>query len=91
MDERLRELNAGSVTRQVISHAPTPGSASTEICREANNELKTAVGGSKGRCAGFAVIPMNDPAAATKELDHYVKNFKIRKGIDPQSRQRSLL
>lgn len=75
VEERLKDMDAGAVTLQVISHAPTPGSAPIEICRKANNELKSAVQGSKGRFAGFAMIPMNEPAAAAKELERCVKTL----------------
>lgn len=74
-DERLKDMDAGSVTLQVISHGPTNGSAPTEICRKANDELKSAVEGSKGRFAGFAMVPMNEPAAAAEELERCVKTL----------------
>ena len=57
-NERLKDMDAGTVTLQVISHAPTNGSAPIEVCRKANDELKSAVESSKGRFAVFAMIPM---------------------------------
>lgn len=72
---RLKDMDAGTVTLQVISHGPTDGSAPIEICRKANDELKVAVESNKGRFAGFAVIPMNEPAAAAEELERCVQTL----------------
>ena len=74
-DERLQDMDTGSVTLQVISSGSTNGSAPTEICRATNDELKSAVEGSKGRFAGFATLPMGDPAAAAEELERCVQTL----------------
>ena len=74
-DERLKDMDAGSVTLQVISHRPTDGSAAITICRSANDELKSAVESSKGRFAGFTMIPMSDPAAAAEALQRCVETL----------------
>ena len=74
-DERLKDMDAGSVTLQVISHRPTDGSAPMTICRPANDELKSAVESSKGRFAGFTMIPISDPAAAAEELQRCVETL----------------
>lgn len=74
-NERLKDMDAGTVTLQVISHGPTNGSAPIEICRKANDELKSAVEDSKGRFAGFAMVPMNEPAAAAEELERCIKRL----------------
>lgn len=74
-NERLQDMDAGSVTLQVISHGPTNGSAPVKVCRKANDELKSAVDGSKGRFAGFAMIPMDEPVAAAAELERCVKTL----------------
>ena len=70
---RFKDMDAGTVILQVISPCPTNGSAPIKICRKTNDELKKAVEGSKGRFAGFAIIPINNPTAAAKELERYIK------------------
>ncbi len=73
--ERLQNMDANSISLQVISHIPTQGSAPIEICRSANDELKSAMEWGKGRFAGFAMIPMSDPAAAANELERCVEKL----------------
>ena len=72
-NDRLKDMGAGNVALQVLSHCPTNGSAPIEICRKANDELKSAVEASKRRFAGFAMIPMKEPTAAAEELERCVK------------------
>ena len=62
-----------TVTLQVISPGPTNGSMLIEICRKANDQVTLAVEGSKGCLAGFAMIPINEPATAAEELERCVK------------------
>lgn len=63
---RLADMDEGQVTMQVISHAA--GGCSAQQCREANDQLAEAVRSNPGRFAGFADLPMHDPAEAAKEL-----------------------
>ncbi|KAH9892959.1 hypothetical protein F4778DRAFT_794961 [Xylariomycetidae sp. FL2044] len=63
---RLADMDAGEVTLQVISHGP--GDLSTEACRDCNDQLAEAVRAHPGRFAGFAELPMHEPAAAAREL-----------------------
>ncbi|KAL2018725.1 hypothetical protein VTK56DRAFT_431 [Thermocarpiscus australiensis] len=76
---RRRDMDAGRVSLQVISHAPGLGECDAAACRAANDQLSAAIraeetraGGTarqgKGRFAGFAVAPMRDPLAAAAEL-----------------------
>ncbi|CAF9913675.1 MAG: hypothetical protein ALECFALPRED_008938 [Alectoria fallacina] len=74
-DIRLQDMEAGAVSLQVVSHGPTNGSAPIDICRQANDELHKAVQTSEGRLAGFAMIPMNEPAAAAEELERCVETL----------------
>jgi predicted TIM-barrel fold metal-dependent hydrolase len=73
-DLRLRDMEAGKVSFQVISHAPTPGAPSPKQCIEANDELAAAVKENKTRFAGFAVLPMAHPDEAAKELERSVNS-----------------
>ncbi|KAM7191148.1 hypothetical protein V8F20_009466 [Naviculisporaceae sp. PSN 640] len=76
-DLRFRDMDAGKVCLQIVSHAP--GLTDPLACRAANNELHEAIkaekaraGGTarqgKSRLAGFAVAPMGDPLQAVSEL-----------------------
>lgn len=63
---RLQDMDSGKVTMQVISHGP--GDLSPAQCRECNDQLAEAVRDHPSRFAGFAELPMDDPAAAAAEL-----------------------
>jgi predicted TIM-barrel fold metal-dependent hydrolase len=72
-DLRLRDMEAGKVSLQVISHGP--GNPSPSQCRAANEQLFAAVSKNKNRFAGFAVLAMKEPQLATEELTHCVEEF----------------
>ncbi|KAJ0124497.1 midohydrolase family protein [Diaporthe amygdali] len=63
---RLKNMDAGQVTLQVISHGP--GDLSPAQCREANDQLARAVRTYPKRFAGFAELPMSHPGEAATEL-----------------------
>lgn len=64
---RIRNMDAGRVTLQVISHGP--GELSPGQCRAANGQLAGAVRSRPGRLAGFASLPMGHPGEAAAELE----------------------
>lgn len=70
---RLQEMEAGQVSLQIISHAPTPLTAQQSI--EANNQLAAAVRKHPHRFAGFAALPVAEPAAAADELLRAVREL----------------
>lgn len=72
-DGRIRAMDAGSVTKQVISHGA--GTGSPEQCRGANDQLKAAVDAHPDRFAGFAALPIAEPAEAVKELKRCVREL----------------
>ncbi|KAJ5216642.1 metal-dependent hydrolase [Penicillium cinerascens] len=72
-NERIQDLNEGNVSLQVISHGP--GVRSTALCITANDELASAISKNPTRMAGFAMLPMDDPAAAAKELERCVRDL----------------
>ena len=74
-DGRLKDMDDRSVTLQVISQGASDGSAPLDTCRASNDELTTAVENSKGRFAGFAMLPMGDPTAAAQELARCVETL----------------
>jgi len=68
-------MDAGSVSLQIISHGPLD--ASSDLCREANDELATATSRHSTRLAGFAMLCMSEPEAAAKELRRCVTEHKF--------------
>lgn len=74
-DERIQDLDKGHVSLQVISHGPGDGSPS--VCSAANDGLASAISRNPTRLAGFAMLPMSEPAAASKELERCVKHHSF--------------
>ena len=71
-DLRLKDIDAGGISLQVISHVG-PLETSVEGCRQANDKLATACQKYPKRYAGFALLPMQDPPSAADELERTVK------------------
>jgi predicted TIM-barrel fold metal-dependent hydrolase len=72
-DERIQDMDKGDVSHQVISHGPLIASPST--CLETNDELAVAISKNSKRLAGFAMLPMQDPKTAARELARCVKEL----------------
>ncbi|OBT86007.1 hypothetical protein VE02_06393 [Pseudogymnoascus sp. 03VT05] len=72
-DERIQDLDKGNVSLQVISHSP--GTRSLAVCSAANDELAAAISKNPTRMAGFATLPMKEPAQAAKELERCVRDL----------------
>src|ERR1700753_3064960 len=72
-DERIKDMDAGSVEVQVISHAPALADA--EECRQGNDELAKAYREKPRRFPVFAILPMWEPEAAAAELERAVKDL----------------
>ena len=72
-EERLQDMDKGSISMQVISHAPFCGTAAD--CQRGNDELAEACRGMPDRFAGFAMLPMLEPEAAATELERAVKDL----------------
>lgn len=72
-EERRKDMDAGSINLQVISHAPMVANA--EDCQRGNDELAQACKENPGRFAGFAMLPMLQPEAAATELQRAVKEL----------------
>lgn len=70
---RLSYMQAGQVSLQIISHAP--GSMTPEECKDANDQLSTAIKHHPTRFAGFAVLPVSDPSASAAELTRCVQDL----------------
>ncbi|KAL6252292.1 hypothetical protein RBB50_000010 [Rhinocladiella similis] len=75
--QRLRSMDSGRVSLQVISHRPNSIPLPPQVCTEANNELYEAINSSPRpeRFAAFAMLPTLHPEAAAKELDRCVSEL----------------
>ncbi|KAM7210546.1 hypothetical protein V8F06_014064 [Rhypophila decipiens] len=85
-DLRLRDMDAGKVSLQIVSHAP--GLTDPAACKAANDQLHAAIkaeearsGGSarqgKSRLAAFAVAPMGEPPEAASELRRAITELQF--------------
>ncbi|TVY83856.1 Decarboxylase orsB [Lachnellula suecica] len=70
---RIKDMDAGSVALQVLSHAPLDASPSE--CTEVNDELALEISKNPDRLAGFALLPMENPKAAAEELSRVVTKY----------------
>lgn len=76
-DLRLKEMDLGKVSLQIISHCAAED-PSPEVCRAGNDQLAQEIAKShetSTRFAGFAVLPMRDPEAAATELERAAKKL----------------
>jgi len=75
--QRLKSMDVGRVSIQVISHRPNSIPLPPEVCMAANNELYEAISSSPSpdRFAAFAMLPTLHPEAAAKELDRCVSEL----------------
>jgi len=72
-DERIADLDKGNVSLQVVSHGP--GEPTPSVCSATNDSLAAAITKNPTRLAGFAVLPVDEPEEAAKELDRCVKQL----------------
>lgn len=75
-EERIANMDAGSVTLQVLSHVPVdPTAPSTDLARSMNDELHVAIQSHPKRLAAFAILPMENPNEAADELTRTTKEL----------------
>jgi predicted TIM-barrel fold metal-dependent hydrolase len=72
-ENRIKDMDEGGVSLQVISHIPAL--EVLEVCQRANNQLASAVKAHSTRFAGFAFLPMAEPASAAAELERSIKEL----------------
>ncbi|MEZ2443524.1 amidohydrolase family protein [Chitinophaga sp. RCC_12] len=83
-ERRIIFMNESGIDVQVLSYGPgspqniTDKALAVELCQEANNELASSIKRHPTRFAGFAVLPVADPAAAAEELDRAVKELGFK-------------
>ncbi len=74
-DVRLRDMDAGGVSMQVLSCLSTqqvPADVAADLVGKANDRAARAVREHPGRFAAFAALPTSVPEAAAAELDRCV-------------------
>lgn len=76
--ERLQGMDDTGITMQILSHAPPPMQLSPAQAQDTNDELGRIVASHPSRFAAFAILPMQDPAAAADELTRTVKTLNFR-------------
>jgi predicted TIM-barrel fold metal-dependent hydrolase len=79
-EQRLASMDAAGITVQVLSNTgPGPdlvaGEAGVALARDMNDHLAKAVSARPDRFAGFAVLPMQSPAACADELRRCVNDL----------------
>lgn len=82
-ERRIAEMDEAGIDVQVLSHgAPATQRLDAEtavrVARRANDKLADLVKGSRGRFAGFAVLPTADPQAAADELERTVTRLDFK-------------
>ena len=80
---RLEAMDQAGITGQILSpnpltyfHAVDAGLA-ISFCRRHNDELAEIVADHPDRLAGFAAVPMQDPAAAVVELERATRDLGL--------------
>ena len=76
-DVRVRSMKQNQISLQIVSHAPNSIAIDVETCIKANDELARAVGDRPETFAGFAILPMIDPVAASRELRRCIQDLKF--------------
>ncbi|MBR1821082.1 MAG: amidohydrolase [Clostridia bacterium] len=82
-EKRLPYMDRNRIDVQVLSYTSpvsdlVPAAEAVRICRMANDITKRHMDAHPGRFAGFATLPMADPAAAAEELERCVKALGFR-------------
>jgi 2,3-dihydroxybenzoate decarboxylase len=83
-DERLPEMDAAGVDIAVLSlnspgiQAETDPATAVAAAAAVNDFLASVIARHPGRFAGFAALPLQDPAASAKELERAVTELGLR-------------
>lgn len=83
---RLKRMNEAGIDFQVLSPNPLTyfhfiePQAAIGYCRVHNDALARIIAGHRDRLAGFAALPMQDPAAAVEELQRAVRDLGMLGG-----------
>jgi predicted TIM-barrel fold metal-dependent hydrolase len=80
---RLKEMDEAGIDIQVLSHCPPgaqafDGQTAAEQARGVNDRLNEVVKAKPDRFAGFATLPLRDPAGSAAELDRCVQELGFK-------------
>ncbi len=80
---RLQDMDAASIDFQIISHNVVDTSSlstkeNIELTQAANDQLAEAIAAHPDRFAGFALLPMVDPAAAVAEMKRAISSLGFK-------------
>ncbi len=77
---RLKDMDAGGIDLQVVSHNvfSFEGGDIVQRVQETNDQLAAAVRKYPTRFAGFATLPMTNPEDAANELERTVRSFGFK-------------
>lgn len=81
-DGRIADMDATGIDVQVLSQTPPgpeslEGAKANEFAQRANDELAAIIRRSRGRFAGFALLPTPDPEEAGRELRRAVTDLGL--------------
>lgn len=83
-EKRIKQMNAAGIDFQVLSHVEPCLSLINDkdkaitLAKEINDYLYQIISKNPNRLGGFAVLPMQSPKAAVKELERAVKNLGFK-------------
>lgn len=82
-EKRIAAMDRAGIDLQVVSHGfPSPEALDAQrgipLASRVNNEMAEAIARYPTRLAGFATLPMADPAAAANELERAVKQLGFK-------------
>lgn len=80
---RLQEMDASGIDLQVLSDNGSVAASSAldegvRLARESNDQVAQAIAAHPDRFAGFATLPMTEPAAAADELERAVRSLGLK-------------
>lgn len=83
IDKRLKDMDEAGIDMQVMSFSLGPGdgidtSDAVSMARNANDMLAEVVQKYPDRFAGFATLPIKEPAAAARELERAVLKLGLK-------------
>ncbi len=83
---RLPDMDANGIDMQLLSHtqsglALVSGVEEIQLVQRANDELAAIIARHPQRFAGLAILPMQNPVAATTELERAVRTLGMAGGV----------
>ena len=77
LDQRLADMDERGIDIELVSAPPYVQNSEPDLCRRMNDATAAAIAGSQ-RFIGLATLPMQEPEAATAELERCVRELGFR-------------